>query len=365
MKVTPWEVSGDVDYDKLVKQFGVKRIDAKMRARLKKLAGEEHHMLRRDIFFSHMYFDKILDAVEKGEPVYMYTGRAPSGPVHLGHAVPWLFAKWLQDAFGCKLIFQIPDEEKPMFKKGCSWDDVAKWTDDNILDIIAIGFDPEKTKIVIDTKHASLMYKTACRVAEKTTASTAKALFGFTDSDNVGKYFYSCMQSVPAFLPSILEGKRTPCFIPCAIDQDVHFRLTRDVAEKLGYPKPSTLLCRFLPGLGGAGKLSSSEGAMITMTDDPKTVRKKIMKYAFSGGKETVEEHREKGGDTSVDVSYQWLTFFEKDDKKLARVKKEYESGKMLSGEIKQILVDKVNELLAAHQERREKAAKLVEQFIL
>lgn len=33
----------------------------------------------------------------------------------------------------------------------------------------------------------------------------------------------------------------------------------------------------------------------------------KINKYAFSGGKETTEEHREKGGDPDIDVSYQYL----------------------------------------------------------
>jgi len=363
--VTPWEVKGDIDYDRLVKQFGVKRIDDKMRARIKKICGEDNRFLRRDIFFAHMYFDKILDAVEKGETVYMYTGRAPSGPVHFGHIVPWIFAKWLQDAFGCKLIFQIPDEEKMFFKEGLTFKDTEKWTYENILDIIAVGFDPKKTMIIIDTKNANLMYKTACQVAEKTTASTAKALFGLKDSDNVGKYFYSCMQSVPAFLPSILEKKNTLCFIPCAIDQDVHFRLTRDVAPKIGYPKPSTILCRFLPALGGSGKLNSSGDTMIAMTDDPKTVRRKIMKYAFSGGKDTVEEHRKHGGNTDIDVAYQWLTFFEPDDKKLAHIKKNYESGKLLSGELKQLLVDRLVVLLEEHQERRKHAKKHIDKFLL
>ena len=37
-------------------------------------------------------------------------------------------------------------------------------------------------------------------------------------------------------------------------------------------------------------------------------------KYAFSGGKDTMEEHRAVGGDTEVDISYQYLTFFLEDD---------------------------------------------------
>lgn len=44
------------------------------------------------------------------------------------------------------------------------------------------------------------------------------------------------------------------------------------------------------------------------------------MKYAFSGGRDTVEEHRKCGGDTKVDVSYQYLTFFLEDDERLAQI---------------------------------------------
>ena len=57
-----------------------------------KLAGEDHHFLRRGLFFAHTNLDKVLDALEKGEPVWLYTGRAPSGPVHVGHLIPWIFA---------------------------------------------------------------------------------------------------------------------------------------------------------------------------------------------------------------------------------------------------------------------------------
>ena len=46
-----------------------------------------------------------------------------------------------------------------------------------------------------------------------------------------------------------------------------------------------------------------------------------INKYAFSGGRDTIEEHRQLGGNTEVDVSYQYLTFFLDDDEKLAHIK--------------------------------------------
>lgn len=44
-------------------------------------------------------------------------------------------------------------------------------------------------------------------------------------------------------------------------------------------------------------------------------------KHAFSGGRDTIEEHREKGGDITVDISYQYLTFFMEDDERLQQIK--------------------------------------------
>src|SRR4030043_265536 len=98
-----------------------------------------------------------------------------------------------------------------------------------------------------------------------------------------------CMKICWIYLPSVLAGKEIPCLIPHAIDQDPHFRLTRDILPKLGHYKPASIQCVFLPPLtGNEGKMSSSESAKaILSTDNEKTVAAKINKYAFSGGKDT------------------------------------------------------------------------------
>ena len=367
--VTPWEVSGEIDYDKLIKDFGVKPLDDKILTRLEKHTKELHFFLKRNIFFAHTYFNTILEQVEKGNKFYLYTGRAPSGPVHLGHLVPWIFCKWLQDKFNAELLFQIPDEEKFLFNENITLEDTNKWAYHNILDIIAIGFNPKKTRIFLDTEYANVMYKHACRVAKKITFSTAKATFGFNDSNNLGEIFYTCMQSVPAFLPTILEGKTTYCLIPCAIDQQPHFFMTNDVAPKLGYPKTATILCRFLPGLQGMhqeGKMSSSiESTTIFTTDNTQQVRDKIMKYAFSGGRETIEAHKKYGGNPNIDVSYQYLTYFLEDSNKLKEIYNEYESGKMLTGELKEFTIGVINKFLKEHQQKREKAKNMVDKFLI
>ncbi len=365
--VTPWEVKGRIEYDKLIKQFGVEKIDEEVLKRIQKHTKELHFMLRRKVFFAHRDLNWILNEVEKGNKFYLYTGRSPSGQVHLGHLMPWIFTKWLQDTFDVELWFQFPDEEKFLFRENFDLKDTEKYLYENMLDVIALGFDPKKTHFLIDTKHADLMYKEACKVAKKITFSTVKAAFGLNDQSNIGEIFYTAMQTVPTFLPSILKNKNIPCLIPYAVDQDVHFRITRDIVPKLGFYKPASIQCIFLPPLTGIeGKMSSSEeSSAIYTTDSPETVAKKIRKYAFSGGQTTLEEHRKKGGNPDIDISYQWLRMlFEPDDKKLEKIYNDYKSGKLLSGELKEILIEKINSFLKEHQRKREKAKSQIDKFI-
>jgi tryptophanyl-tRNA synthetase len=168
----------------------------------------------------------------------------------------------------------------------------------------------------------------------------------------------SLLQASDMLHPQLPEFEGSiPVLIPVGIDQDPHLRLARDIASRIKKPsflQLSSTYHLFVPGLGG-GKMSSSDpNSFVALTDDAKTVEKKIKKYAFSGGRATIEEHREKGGDPDVDVSYQYLKlFFEPDDKKLKKIHDDYKSGKLLSGELKQITIDKINQFLANHQKRR------------
>ena len=110
---------------------------------------------------------------------------------------------------------------------------------------------------------------------------------------------------------------------------------------------------------------TSDPDSTIWTTDSPEEVKRKINKYAFSGGQATIEEHRKKGGNPDIDVSYQWLCyFFEPDDKKLQELHDDYKSGKLLSGELKAYLIEKINAFLKEHQKKRELAKKQVDKFV-
>ncbi|MEM3161307.1 MAG: tryptophan--tRNA ligase, partial [Nitrososphaera sp.] len=229
--VTPWEVEGEIDYNRLVEKFGTQPITPAILSKMKKLTGEVHPMLKLGYFFSHRDFDWVLDKKEKGEDFYLYTGRGPSGMVHMGHVMPWIFTKYLQDRFGSKLLFQITDDEKFLYGQDRTREETRRYTYENILDIIAIGFDPKKTRIIVDTKHIQHLYPLATEIAKRITFSTAKAVFGFTNSTNIGMIGFPPVQAAPCFLPSVIEGRNVPVLIPAAIDQDPYWRMTRDVAD--------------------------------------------------------------------------------------------------------------------------------------
>ncbi len=362
--VTPWSVEGDIDYDKLMQKFGTEKISPELEARIEKITGEVHPMLKLGYFFSHRDLDKILTEYEKGNKFYLYTGRGPSGKIHMGHLLPWIFTKYLQEKFDVNLIFQLTDDEKFLYSDGKTMDDVSKFTQENILDIIAIGFDPKKTKILIDTRDIKRIYPISLEIAKRITYSTVKAVFGFENSTNIGMIGFPPIQAAPCFLPSIIEGRPTPVLIPAAIDQDPYWRVTRDIAEKMGYPKPAQIHSKFLPGLGMQGKMSSSipETAIFT-TDDDKTVDKKISS-TFTGGQPTVELQRKLGANFSICPVFWYLRYFFDTEKESDERARKCKSGQLLCGECKGNLKDATKPFLSEFQKQREKAKDQVDKFM-
>ena len=332
--VDPWEVKGagdkGIDYDKLIDQFGSQRITDQLVEKFERITGAKAHpWIRRGIFFSHRDLDLILDNHAAGKPMYLYTGRGPSSEaLHLGHLIPFMFTKWLQDVFKCVLVVQMTDDEKFLWKD-LSLDECHRLGHENAKDIIACGFDITRTLIFSDVEYMGHMYRNVVRIQKAVTYNQVKGIFGFDDSVNIGKHAFPAVQAAPSFPSSFphVFGSATdvPCLIPCAIDQDPYFRMTRDVAPRIGFLKPALIHSKFFPALQGANsKMSASEdSSAIFCTDSPASIKSKVNKYAFSGGRETVDEHRKLGGNCETDISYQWLTFFEQDDQKLEHIRQE------------------------------------------
>jgi tryptophanyl-tRNA synthetase len=157
--------------------------------------------------------------------------------------------------------------------------------------------------------------------------------------------------------------------IPAATHSDcspIHMAmlaLERDMGG-MGLMPPCSTYHRFAVGMTGDKMSSSKPETTIFMDDDIEQMSKKV-KRAFSGGQPTVEEHRRFGGDCSKDVAFQYLQFFfEKDDTVLDDIRRDYESGRLLAGEVKQLCIDGASDWLVDLKEKRDQWDGRLDEFL-
>ncbi len=363
--VTPWEVKGEVNYDKLIKEFGL--------SPLKDLPEifQKEMLFRRKIIFAHRDIQKILEAIKNKKKFVMMTGLMPTGKFHLGHAIlakQFIFYQKL----GAKIYIAVADLES-YNARGQSLEESRKIAiEEYLLNYIALGLEPENCEIYFqsersrDATKSNAFYRLQNLLARYATFNEFKAVYG---EITPGKMLSSLLQASDMLHPQLPEFEGScPVVVPVGTDQDPHLRLARDIARRIKKPKfiqLSSTYHFFAPGLKG-GKMSASDStSYISLADSPSEVKNKVNKYAFSGGQSTIEEHRKKGGNPDVDVCYQYLRMLlEEDDSKLQKIYSDYKSGKMLTSELKNITIEKINKFLSKHQKEREKAKKNLNKFI-
>jgi tryptophanyl-tRNA synthetase len=361
----PWEVQGDIDYQKLMKDFGVEELDSLPEV------FQENVLFRRKTVFAHRSFGQIVSAINNKKPFVMMTGLMPTGKFHIGHMLVAQQMIFYQN-LGAKLYVAVADIEA-YNARNQSLDDSRKIAiEQYIKNYIALGLKPENVEIYFQSnrsKHqekSNAYYRLQNVLSRHVTFNEFKAVYG---EISPGKMTAALLQASDMLHPQLTEFEgAVPVVVPVGIDQDPHIRLARDLASRYkGYlfKDLSSTYHVFMPGLSG-GKMSSSDpNSYIALTDAPQEAAKKIRKYAFSGGKDTVEEHRKYGGNPDVDVSFLYLKyFFEQDDKKLQQIYDDYKSGKLLSGELKQILIDKLSAFLEHHQKELAKADRYLERYV-
>ncbi len=359
-KMNVSEVEGEVDYSGLMKEFGISPAENHLKA-LKPLDP----MYRRGIVFAQRDIETVLHAAEKKKKFAVLTGFNPSGPPHLGNLLFLRQALAFQQ-LGGDVFIPISNDETYVFKKAESVEKATQTAMEEVIPhIIALGFDAKKTKIFISTKTPQA-YELAVKLSTKTTFSTVKAIFGFNNDTNPGQIFYTIMQSAHILMPQLDEfGGPRPTVVPIGIDQDPYMRLVRDMAERAGFTKPSSTYHKFMPGLQGSKMSGSKPETCIYLNESAASARKKIMR-AFSGGAPSLEEHRKHGGNPDIDVACQYLYFlFEESDKKVEKIFADYRSGSLSTGDVKNMLADKVEKFLKQHEAKRAKAEKQVGKFLL
>jgi len=365
-KVTPWEVSGEIDYNKLIKEFGLKpMID---------LPKEFDNLLlfKRGVIFAHRDFDKILEAIQKKKPFAMMTGLMPSGKFHLGHkmvADQMIFYQKL----GAKVYITVADIEAYNSRNPDMEELRRVAIEEYLTNYVALGLDLNKcdfyfqSKRSLDGNKSNAYYSLANMLARHATFNEFKAVYG---EISPGKMAASLLQASDMLHPQLkeFEGGPLPVVIPVGADQDPHIRLARDMSQRIkvfNFMQISATYHKFLPGLKG-GKMSSSDPmSFIALTDTPEEATRKIKKYAFSGGKSTIEEQRKEGANPEICTILHYLNIlFENNDEEIKQRIKNCKAGKNLCGDCKVLLAEKVSKFLKEHQKNREKAKKVVAKFV-
>src|SRR5437667_10027001 len=94
--VTPWEVTGEVDYERLIRDFGTQHIAGQLAKRLEGTLRDAAYLVRRQVFFSHRDLNFVLDDYDKLKSFLLSTRRSPSGPMHIGNILVIHFPRWLK-----------------------------------------------------------------------------------------------------------------------------------------------------------------------------------------------------------------------------------------------------------------------------
>jgi len=231
---------------------------------------------------------------------------------------------------------------------------------ENAKDIIACGFDPEKTFIFSHRDYCKevCVIDLANESWKHINVNHVQKIFGLPNNCTIGMINWPIYQSIAAFSKYYTNifgaTSNYRCLVAYAIDQDPYFRLCRELAPKMKLYKPCSIMCTFLPALSGNEKMSTTGSSpTIFMKDTKKEIMDKVKKYAVSGGQETKELHQKIGGNLDLDISYQYLRYFEPKDQILEKVGEEYSSGKMLTSEIKKIMGETVAKFILDHQKKR------------
>jgi len=161
--------------------------------------------------------------------------------------------------------------------------------------------------------------------------------------------------------------ERMPGIIPVGIDQDPHIRLTRDVVDRTKHYKffaPSSIYHKYTKALNGKLKMSKSEPLYnLELPEDKESYTKKINR-ALTGGRDTLEEHRKLGADVEKCMVFEFLkTHLVEDDEELQCIYEEYKSGRMTSGEIKKLCIQKMDEFMTDFNSKLDIARKNIDKL--
>lgn len=295
----------------------------------------------------------------------LLTGDRPTGKLHIGHYIGSLKNRVkLQNSGKYDPYIMIADTQA-LTDNARNPEKIRNSLIQVALDYLAVGIDPAKSTIYVQSQIPALFELTAyymdlvtvARLERNPTVKTEIKQKDFKDSIPIGFLNYPVSQAadITAFKATV---------IPVGDDQEPMLEQTREIVrtfnrvyncdvlvEPKGYFPPKGQ--GRLPGLDGNAKMSKSLGNAIYLADDAKTVQKKVMSMYTDPN----HIHVEYPGKVEGNTVFTYLDVFDPDKDKVAELKAEYQKGGLGDVKIKRYLNKVLEAELAPIRERREKFA--------
>jgi len=347
-QIDPWGDNLISDYKQVAQHFGLEAFDTK-------LFPNPNRLMRRGIVFAGRDLKRISESIQKKKPFYVLTGVMPSSEkLHFGTKSVVENVKYFQEQGGETFVL-VADLESAA-ARGVSVEEGRKRAlQFHIPAYLALGLDIQKTHFYFQSENRTVT-KLAFEAAQRITLNEFKGVYGNADP---GRIMSAVTQIGDMIYPQERHAQPVPGIIPVGLDQEPHVRLCRDYLHKMEHTKRfmpiSSMYHMFLPSMDGNAKMSKSNPkGNISIPDDIKNVEK-VIKSAVTGGRKTAEEQRKLGAEIEKDMVYELLKqHLVESDHELQKIHDDYKSGKMLSGELKQIAVEKMTTFLKKFNEDME-----------
>jgi tryptophanyl-tRNA synthetase len=350
-RLDPWGTTTVKDYGRLLSEFGIEPIGSLL-SRFKKPSPH----LSRGIDFGHRDLGRIADAVDNNRPYAVMSGIKPTGNFHLGTKMTADDMVYFQSLSKKGTVFYCIADVEAYADNGLSFGATAKIALKNVADILALGLDPDRAVVYLQSEEMRVM-RLATVFSRGVTNNALKAIYG---ERPIGLYMSALVQAGDILMPQLPElGGPKPVLVPVGADQDPHIRLTRDLAarfrDEYAFIPPSSVYHRLMLSLTGDQKMSKrSEDSLLTLEDSQAAASRKVL-TAFTGGRDTVEEQRRLGGRADICPIFDLYRFhFAKNDEHVDRVYHECTKGIRLCGECKQEANGLVKEFMSEHRRRRD-----------
>lgn len=290
------------------------------------------------------------------------TGDRPTGKLHLGHYVGSLRERVrLQNSGEFDKIFIMIADAQALTDHAGTPAAVRENILNVALDYLAVGLEPEKSTIFIQSQVAELFELTAyymnvvtvSRLERNPTVKNEIAQKNFEASIPAGFLCYPVSQAsdITAFDANI---------VPVGEDQAPMLEQTREIVRKINelygevLVEPDILLpqnqvCRRLPGIDGKAKMSKTLGNCIYLSDDEKTVAAKVKEMYTDPLHIKVSDP----GHIEGNVVFTYLDAFCEDKKIVAEMKKHYQRGGLGDVKVKKFLLEVLEETLKPIRQRR------------